>query len=123
MSAHVHAVHNIYTCTDAAHPGLLLLLCHSPHLMSQLVQELLVCVGQEATALLLRGERKRWGLREGEGEREKGGREGVSEKGRRELEVRGIDLLGGWRVGVQLQQSSPVGDVGMQFLNRGRKGG
>ena len=55
----------------------------------------------------------------GEGEREKG----VREKGRTELEVRGTDLLGGWRVGVQLQQSSPVGDVGMQFLNRGREGG
>ena len=100
--------------------------------MSQLVQELLVCVGQEATALLLRGERKRWGLgqwkggrgegREGEGERREGGREGVREKGRREQEVRGTDLRG-WRMGIQLQQSSPVGDVGMQFLNRGREGG
>ena len=89
MSAHMLSHTSMQsTCTHTARPGLLLP-CHSPHLMSQLVQELLVCVGQEATALLLRGERKRWGLgqwkggrgegREGEGEREKGGREGGKE--------------------------------------------
>lgn len=43
----------------------------------------------------------------------------MKERGRREFEVRGADLLDGWWMGVELQQSPPVGDVGMQFLREG----
>ena len=57
--------------------NMLQLLYHSPHLVSQLVQQLLVFVGQEATALLLRRGRKRWGLGECEGRKERRERERV----------------------------------------------